>query len=145
MNKRTLAASLAASLFCASAAMAAKGPESDSARVASSYSSWAGSRANAEALVTGLHNGSAITISTTGSDRSVSMAGFTPNGTMSYENVNAALARTQRSLARIGIQRPTAEQIQAGLIGGDIELAGKTHSLRGTVAARGGNPQVATR
>jgi hypothetical protein len=146
MNYRMLAASLAASLAAASSAMAATAPASDTSRIASQYSSWAGSRANAEALVTGLRNGSAVTIVTTGADRSMSLAGFSPASPMSYDNVNSALLNAQRSLARAGITKPTAEQIQAALIGGEVELPnGRTQALRGTVAVRGGNPQVASR
>jgi hypothetical protein len=146
VNYRMLAASLAASLAVAGSATAAATPANDTSRIASQYSSWAGSRANAEALVTGLHNGSAVTIVTTGADRSMSLAGFSPSSSMSYGNVNNALLNAQRSLARVGITRPTAEQIQAALIGGEIELPnGRTQALRGVVAARGGNPQVASR
>jgi len=146
MKLRLLAACLAASLASASSAMAATAPASDTGRIASQYSSWAGSRANAEALVTGLRNGSTVTIVTTGADQSMSVAGFSPSSPMSYGNVNNTLLGAQRSLARAGITKPTAEQIQAALIGGEIELPdGRTQPLRGTVAVRGGNPQIATR
>jgi hypothetical protein len=146
MDYRKLAASLAASLVAASSAMAASAPAGDTARIASQYSSWAGSRANAEALITGLRNGSTVSLVTTGPDRGVHLAGFTPAGSMSAANINSALAGAQRSLSRIGITQPTAEQIQAALIGGEVELPnGKTQALRGTVAVRGGNPQIATR
>lgn len=145
MNHRILAASLAASLAVASSAMAAPAAN-DTARIASQYSSWAGSSANAEALVTSLRNGSPVTIVTTGADRSMSLAGFSPAGPMSYGNVNNALLNAQRTLARMGISQPTAEQIQAALIGGEVELPdGRTQALRGTVAVRGGNPQLAAR
>jgi hypothetical protein len=51
--------------------------------------------------------------------------------------VDSTLAGAQRSLSRMGITRPTAEQIQAALIGGEVELAnGRTQDLRGMVAAR---------
>lgn len=146
MNYRMLAASLAASLAVASPAMAAPASATDTARIASQYSSWAGSSANAEALVTSLRNGSPVTIVTTGADRSMSLAGFSPAGPMSYGNVNNALLNAQRTLARMGISKPTAEQIQAALIGGEVELPdGRTQELRGTVAVRGGNPQLAAR
>jgi hypothetical protein len=146
MKHRMLAASVVASIAVATSAMAAPAPASDTSRIASQYSSWAGSRANAEALVNGLHNGSPITIVTGGADRNMSLAGFSPSSTMSYDNVNKALLNAQRALARAGIAKPTAEQIQAALIGGEVELPnGRVQSLRGTVAARGGNPQVAAR
>ena len=146
MDHRKLAASLAASLLTASTAMAATAPAAPPARIASDFSAWAGGRNNAEALVAGLHRGSSITLATTGPDRSVSLAGFTPSAPMSYEDVQSALAAARAALMRIGVRHPTAEQIQAALIGGDVELSdGRTLSLRGTVAATGGKPNVAAR
>jgi hypothetical protein len=146
MDYRTLAASLAASLAAASSAMAATAPASETGRIASQYSSWAGSRANAEALVSGLRNGSTITLATTGSDNTLSLAGFTPAAPMSVEDIAGALARAQRELARVGIARPTAEQIHAALVGGEIPLhGGRNAKFRGSVAARSGNAQIASR
>ena len=47
----------------------------------------------------------------------------------------------------MGISRPTAEQIQAALIGGEVTLpSGAAAQMRGAVAARGAGPsQVAGR
>ena len=142
---RALAASLAASLVFAASAMAATAPQSDASRLATRYSEWAGGQSNADALIAGLRNGSPVTIVTNGADRSVSIAGFSPTGPMSYGAVNNALGNAQRSLARIGINRPTAEQIQAALIGGEVMTAsGSIVPIRGSVAARGTGP-VASR
>jgi len=144
MKHVLIAAGVAAALSLASPAMAASA--TDSGRMASQYSSWAGGQANAEALVAGLRNGSTVTLVTRGANGTKSIAGFTPAGSMSAGNVNNALAGAQRSLARMGISQPTAEQIQAALIGGEVELPnGRTQELRGTVAVRGGNPQLASR
>jgi hypothetical protein len=146
MDYRKLAASLAASLAIVAPAMAASAPADDHSRIASQYSSWAGSRANAESLVSGLRTGTPVTLVTTGPGGSMSLAGFSPAGPMSPGHVSSALQNAQRSLSRIGISKPTAEQMQAALIGGEVELPnGKVQPLRGTVAVRGGNPQVATR
>jgi hypothetical protein len=145
MNHRILAASLAASLAAAASAMAASAPAAEPARIVSEYAAWAGGHDNAGALVAGLHNGSPITIATTSADHHVSLAGFTPNSTMSYGNVSAALAHARSELARLGVRHPSAEQIQAALIGGELELGGRTREVRGTIAVRGGNPQLATR
>jgi hypothetical protein len=141
-----LAAAIAASLAVAAPAMAASAPANDTGRIASQYSAWAGGRSNAESLVTGLRSGTPITLVTTGADHSMSLAGFSPASSMSYANVNSALSNAQRTLSRVGITKPTAEQIQAALIGGEVELpGGRVQELRGTVAARGGNPKVAAR
>jgi hypothetical protein len=146
MDYRKLAASLAASLAAASSAMAATAPSGDSSRIISQYSSWAGSRANSEALVNGLRHGTTITLVTTSPDRSVSLAGFTPASPMSDEQIAQALAGAQRTLHRLGVVHPTAEQIQAALIGGDITAAnGRTQNLPALVAVRGGSARVASR
>lgn len=147
MTPRALAASLAAALALAANAMAATAPSSETGRLTTQYTDWAGGKPNAEAIVTGLRNGSPITLVTSGSDHSVSIAGFTPSAPMSYGSVSSSLAAAQRSLARMGITRPTAEQIQAALIGGEILLpSGAAAQMRGSVVARGAGPsQVARR
>ena len=143
---RALAASLAASLAFAAGAIAAPAPQTDASRLASQYSSWAGGQSNADALVAGLRNGAPVTLVTNGADRSVSIAGFSPTGPMSYGAVNNALSNAQRSLARLGITRPNAEQIQAALIGGEVMTSkGETVAVRGSVNARGGTGPVASR
>ena len=146
MDYRKLAASLAASLAAASSAMAATAPTGDSSRIISQYSSWAGSRANSEALVNGLRHGTTNTLVTTAPDRSVSLAGFTPEGPLGEDEISRALGGAQRALHRLGVVHPTAEQIQAALIGGDIALgSGRTQSLPALVAVRGGSARVASR
>jgi len=141
MTPRALATSLAAALAVAANAMAASAPSTETARLLNQYTDWAGGKANAEALVAGLRNGSPITIVTSGADHTVSIAGFTPTTPMSYSSVSSALSGAQRSLQRMGITRPSAEQIQAALIGGEVLLPdGATTQLRGAVAARGTGP-----
>ena len=142
---RALAASLAASLAFTAAAMAANAPQTEGSRLAARYSDWAGGQSNADALVTGLRSGSPVTLVTNGADRSVSLAGFSPSGPMSYGAVNNALSDAQRSLSRMGITHPNAEQIQAALIGGEVlSSSGKVVAMRGSVGARGAGP-VASR
>jgi hypothetical protein len=144
--RRALAASLAASLALAANAMAATAAPADASRLSSQYSDWAGGKSNVDALVTGLRNGSSVTIVTTSPDRRVSIAGFTPNAPMSYSAVASALSNAQRSLSRLGITHPTAEQIQAALIGGEVLLgSGSSAVLHGSVAARGTTTEVAAR
>ena len=145
-STRALAASLAASLAFAATAMAATAPQTDASRLAGQYAEWAGGQSNADALVAGLRTGTPITLVTNGADRSVSIAGFTPNSSMSYGAVGNALGNAQRSLSRLGITRPSAEQIQAALIGGEIATAnGSIVPVKGSVAARGGTGPVASR
>ena len=146
MDHRKLAMSLAASLLAASSAMAATRMDVSDSSIASDFASWAGSRQNAHSLVAGLHNGTSITLATPGPNRTMSLAGFTPGAPMGYDEVRSALASARETLAHLGVRHPTAEQIQAALIGGEVELAnGRTRTLPGTVAVLGGNPNVATR
>ena len=145
-RNRALAASLAASLAFAASAMAAPAPQTDATRLAGQYAQWAGGQSNADALVSGLRTGTPVTLVTNGADRSVSIAGFTPSGPMSYGAVGNALNNAQRSLSRLGISHPSAEQIQAALIGGEIATAnGSVVPVKGSVAARGGSGPVASR
>jgi hypothetical protein len=142
---RALAASLAAALAIAANAIAAPTPQTDASRLAGQYSEWAGGKSNADALVAGLRNGAPVTLVTNGADRSVSIAGFTPSGPMSYGAVGTSLSNAQHSLTKLGIKNPTAEQIQAALIGGEVVTPhGKAVAVRGSVASRGTGP-VASR
>ena len=137
MNTRRFArAALCAALFATAPAWAQ--PEGDLARLSSQYASWAGSKANADALVSGLTNGSSITLVTSGPNGSTSLAGFKPARSMSPAEARATLASAQQSLARLGISKPNAEQIQAALIGGEVTLPdGRTRQIAGSVGAAG--------
>ena len=140
---RALAAALLA--FAASAA-AAPAPQSDTSRLATRYANWAGGQSNADAIVAGLRTGTPVTLVTNGADRSVSIAGFTPSGPMSNGAVSNALNNAQRSLSRLGIHNPNAEQIQAALIGGDVlTSSGEIVAVRGSIGARGASGPVASR
>ena len=125
---------------------AAAWSQDNGARLSSQYAAWAGGKANADALVSGLHGGTTVTLVTSGPGRSISMAGFTPGGPMSYDAVQGALASAQRTLAGMGIAHPNAEQIQAALIGGEITTAsGAARQVAGIIGARGAPGPVASR
>jgi hypothetical protein len=131
---RIAAAALA---LAAIPALAAIAPD-DSRRIASQYSSWAGSKTNADALVNGLQNGTTVMLTTQGSDNTRSLAGFTPPARMSSEEVADALARAKATLASLGIRHPSADQIQASLVGGEVTLPnGRTRPVAGAVGAAG--------
>ena len=108
--------------------------DNSAASLSAQYAAWAGGKANADALVQGLRSGSSITISTMRTDGTTSLAGFTPRTPMSHGEVANALQRARASLSRLGIDKPSAEQIQAALIGGEVELRdGATTSVSGAV------------
>lgn len=140
----TTAAVFAAAMIASPKAHAA--PARDAASLTSQYSSWAGGKSNADSLVRGLRNGSSVMLTTSGRDRT-SLAGFTPPARLSDEEIAEALSSARAALAAVGISRPTAEQIQAALIGGEVTLAnGSTRVLRGSLdGASGGIDVVATR
>jgi hypothetical protein len=128
--KRIAAAVLALAAIPAVAAIA---PD-DSRRLSSKYTEWAGGKSNADNIVTGLHNGTSVMLVTQGTDNTRSLAGFTPPAAMSAEEVEAALAKARSTLASMGIRRPSADQIQAALIGGDVTLAdGRTRAVQGSI------------
>jgi hypothetical protein len=131
--QRMLRAAVLASLVAAPVALAQ--PSTEFARLSTQYAAWAGGRANAESLVRGLSSGGSVTLVTSvGAD--VSLAGFRPASPLSYGEVSSALSNARQSLSRLGIAQPTAEQIQAALIGGDIERAdGSTRRLSGVGAS----------
>src|ERR1700687_1865461 len=134
----TLTTALVLALASPLPALAGSAAPADLARISSSVVDWAGGKANADSLVAGLSHAAPITLSTTAPDKSVSLAGFTPARALGPRALNAALASAQHSLAKLGITHPTAEQIQAALIGGEIEVAGgSTKIVRGVIAARG--------
>lgn len=137
-SDRLLALRVLATMVAVSTpALATTAPASDAARLSSQYATWAGGKSNAESLVNGLRNGSSIAISTVSADNRRSIAGFTAQTRMSPDEVSAALTAARSSLARMGIRQPSADQIQAALIGGEITLpSGKTRLVQGSVALR---------
>jgi hypothetical protein len=134
MDIRKLAASIAATVAAAAApAFAAPASAQHAQGLASQYAAWAGSPENAQSLVNGMRSGTSITLVTRQPGSRMSLAGFTPSHRMTDDEIFSALASARRELSRLGIQHPTAEQIQAALIGGEVESNGRLVSIRGQV------------
>ncbi|KZC18544.1 MULTISPECIES: hypothetical protein [Rhodanobacter] len=114
----------------------------ESTRLSTEFAGFAGSDANAQALVSGLRDGSAVTLDdvTKNADGTTTTASttFTPaTGKMGYGNVKIALSLAEASLAKAGITDPTAAEMQAALNGGTLVLAdGTSIKLDGILAAR---------
>ena len=84
------------------------------------FSTFAGSEDNAEALITGLHNGTAVDLTTT-VDGQTATSTITPaTSKLGYGNVFLTLALAQEELTKLGITQPTSAQIQAALDGGSV-------------------------
>jgi hypothetical protein len=100
--------------------MATAGPLADAgamhmARLTEALTDFAGSPANAQSLVDGLRNGTAITLM----DPSNAPKSFTPvTKPMSWRDVRVALVIAQAELASAGIMQPTPIDIEAVLNGG---------------------------
>ena len=111
--------------------------------LSSQYATWAGGKSNADSLVNGLQSGKSVMLTTQGPNNTRSLAGFTPPAAMSSEEVGAALAKARSTLASMGIKQPSADQIQAALIGGEVELGnGRARTVQGSVTQA---PAIATR
>jgi hypothetical protein len=117
MERAAIALSIALSAVLFSASATA-GPPSDIAQMThlvETFSEFAGSTANAQSLVEGLHGGTAITLT----DASNARRSFTPpTKPMTWRDVRIALALAQAELAAVGIAQPTAVDIEAVLSGG---------------------------
>jgi len=113
-----------------------------STQLSSEFSTFAGSDANAQALVNGLRNGTAIVLEqvTRNADGTSTTASTTiqpVTGKLGYGNVKIALSLAEASLAKAGITDPTAAEIAAALNGGSLTLAdGTMVDLQGVLAAR---------
>jgi hypothetical protein len=111
-------------------------------QLAGQFDSFAGSDANAQALVDGLRDGSEITLeqTTTQADgtTTTTQTTFQPaTGALGYGNVKIALSLAEASLAGAGITEPTADEIAAALNGGTLTLAdGSTIEFDGVLAER---------
>ncbi len=104
-------------------------------KLASEFSSFAGSTDNAKALVTGLRSGSSIMLTPGGAGGSSTT--FTPpTKPMGFGNVNISLALAQASLTNLGITNPTPEQIKAALTGGSVTTSKGTTTLPGILTLR---------
>lgn len=88
---------------------------------------------NAEIVVTGLRDGSEITLT----DGSTTTSFTPPTGNMGYGNVSLSLGLAQEQLNQYGITEPTAEELQASLVGGEINTtSGGTAQLDGVLTLR---------
>lgn len=140
-----LLAAFAATAFAASGGTTSS-TSTKSGKLASTYMTFAGSDANAEALVTGLRNGSSVTLETTTTTKNANGTTSTTTtpttfqpatGKLGYGEVNIALALAKSELAKLGITDPTAAEIEAALNGGTVTLAdGSTQTLQGVLALR---------
>jgi hypothetical protein len=113
----------------------------EDARLTGSYTTFAGSNTNAQALVNGLRSGTAVVLVTPATATTpATQTTFTPaTGKLGYGNVNIALALAQTELKTVGITQPTAAQIEAALNGGTVIGPKGPTLLTGVLALRAQN------
>lgn len=116
-------------------AQADRGEDRNASRVAANFTQLAGSEENALALVSALRNGQRVTLvhEAGGTKLPVTTSFELPTGPMPWDNVVISLALARDSLARAGIAQPTAEQLEAALLGGDVSTAKGTIRLTGAL------------
>ncbi|SDS21368.1 hypothetical protein [Opitutus sp. GAS368] len=107
-------------------------------RISARFTTLAGSSQNATALVTGLHDGTAVTLTTTAANGTVTKTVFQPaTGKLGYGNTFISLALAQESLAKAGITAPTSAQLVAALNGGSVTgSSGTAVTLPGVLTLR---------
>ena len=98
-------------------------------KISNDFNSFLGS--DSTAVVTGLRNGTPITLTSTSTTSSSTPGGLPvttttstviapPTGQMGFGNVYISLALAKQQLSTLGITQPTPEQLQAALTGGTI-------------------------
>ena len=128
-------------------------------QLVSTYGTFAGSEANATALINGLRNGTSITLTSGSSTTGTTTVGATTTGTttagttaaatgtvkttftpatskLGYGNINIALSLAQAELTKLGIANPTPAQLQAALNGGTVTTSKGTTTLPGVLQLR---------
>ena len=116
-------------------AQADNGEERSAQRIAAHFTRLAGSEENALALVNALRNGERVTLVTDAGDAKVPVTTTfeLPTGPMGWDNVLITLALARDSLACAGIGFPTAEELEAALLGGDVKTVRGTLHLAGAL------------
>jgi hypothetical protein len=132
--KRTMWMTAAVVLAAAAPLAAAQNPRA--AMIAAHYEGFAGSQDNAIALVEALRHGTPVKLAPSATAAGNSLPSMTmikpPTGTMEWPDIERALAAAQVTLARADITRPSGEQLEAVLVGGDVTNAkGETLTLPG--------------
>jgi hypothetical protein len=104
---------------------ASHGESNVTGKISGTFNSFLGS--DSTAVVTGLRNGTPITLTTTtpaatpGAAPTVTTTVITPStGKLGYGNVFTSLALAKQQLGQMGISQPTPEQLQAALTGGNV-------------------------
>jgi hypothetical protein len=109
-------------------------PSKVTSKFASDFATFAGSQQNAEAIITGLRNGTPITLNGSSTATSTGTTGTTttttttlatitpPTKPMGYGETYISMSLAKAQLAQYGITEPTPEQLQAAMTGGSLTI-----------------------
>lgn len=137
-STRTLIATIM--MGCCSMMAMAQVEDTDAARLAARFLHLAGTEENAMALVLALRSGSTVqlaAVAARASDVPEMVALELPTPPMTWNDVRITLLNTQDQLVRAGIMKPTLDQLQAALLGGEITtFDGSPMVMRGVLQLR---------
>ena len=139
LSTRITAMAAVALASIAPAGAAGGAPELHSARrIAARFASLAGSEDNALALALALRSGTPVRLC----DDSLDFARIEPPPrAMAWRTVDESLAAARDALLRLGVARPTIEQLRAVLTGGELtDPEGRPIVLPGVLEAGGAAP-----
>jgi hypothetical protein len=112
-------------------------------RLIAEFARWAGSVANSTALVTGLRDGTPVTLTPasktgtgTGTGTSTSTTFAPATGKLGVGEVRIALSLAKAELAKQGIRNPTPAQLAAALNGGTVTTKKGSVTMPGVLAQR---------
>jgi hypothetical protein len=96
------------------------------------FSTFAGSDANLQSLVSGLGAGQAVTLVTQNADGSLQIVTFTPPSGLGA-GVSRALEQARTNLIARGIAQPTGQQIAVALMGGTLATSAGAVQIPGVL------------
>lgn len=103
-------------------------------RLAPQLQTFAGSPSNFHSLVTGLAQGSQVTLTSVAPDGFTEVVTFTPPGTLSATGVAQTLEAVRQQLITRGIAAPSASQIATAIVGGSLTTPSGTVPVSGVLS-----------
>ena len=132
---------LVALAFTAAAAAQSTGPTTTTVSPASQQVqllapqlvAFTGSTGNFDSLVTGLAQGTPVTLTTVGADGLVQIVTFVPGTTQTPADIARNLESARQNLISRGVANPTAQQLAVALVGGTLTTVGGNNLLAGVL------------
>ena len=106
---------------------------------------FAGSDANFQSLVSGLTQGTPVTLTTLGTDGTLQIVTFAPNILLSAADTARLLETARQSLISRGIAAPTGQQLATSLLGGSLTTSLGTTPVTGLLSGNTGANAIQVR